>query len=160
MTTIRQAVSESDLGEALEILDDAARWLLDREIMQWPFPYPRKPVEEAFTDGNLWLVTKDGEIVATFRTARHDKVWDGDARPALYIHALAGKPGRNTSRTVIAWAVAHAKANDLHAVRLDCWSGNEKLKALYRSLGFTYVDDVAESDETRSWFSSRFELQI
>jgi RimJ/RimL family protein N-acetyltransferase len=154
-----RSATEADLTAVTEILDSAAGWLIDQGIHQWPHPYPHAPSERALADRTLWVGSRNGRIVATMRTPRHDpEVWGEDPLPALYIHALASSrdpAARGSGIEMLRWAVRTAAADGLAAVRLDCWAGNHALRRYYERAGFRHVDDI---EAGQGWRCSRFEM--
>jgi RimJ/RimL family protein N-acetyltransferase len=98
------------------------------------------------------------------RTAFHDPdVWGDDPLPALYVHALAvrHKPAsRGSGLELLRWAVRAAAHEGLVAVRLDCWAENRRLRRYYEQADFRYVGDVDQTDGSRDWRSSLFEMTI
>jgi ribosomal protein S18 acetylase RimI-like enzyme len=152
----------NDLPAVYEILDEAGAWLSRRGIHQWPTPYPREPINRAYADRMLWVGSRGGRIVATMRTAHHDPdVWGDDLLPALYVHALAVRrepASRGSGLELLRWAVRAAADAGLVAVRLDCWAENWRLRHYYEQAGFRHVGDVDQSDGSRDWKSSLFEM--
>lgn len=160
---VRPATTD-DLPAVHEILDEAGTWLSQQGIYQWPTPYPRESINRAFADRQLWVGNRADRIVATMRTAFHDPdVWGNDPLPALYVHGLAVRrepESRGSGLELLHWAV-HAAANEgLVAVRLDCWAENRRLRRYYEQAGFRYIGDVDQTDGSRDWQSSLFEMTI
>jgi GNAT superfamily N-acetyltransferase len=161
--TVR-AATHDDLPTVHEILDDAAAWLAERGIQQWPVPYPREPTERALAERGLWVGCRAGRTVATMRTARRDPdVWGDDAFPALYVHALAVRreaPARGSGLGLLRWAARTAAQEGLEAVRLDCVAGNDRLRRYYQQVGFRHVRDVEQGVGPRRWRCSLFEIAV
>jgi hypothetical protein len=124
--TVR-AATHDDLPTVHEILDDAAAWLAERGIQQWPVPYPREPTERALAERGLWVVCRAGRTVATMRTARRDPdVWGDDAFPALYVHALAVRreaPARGSGLGLLRWAARTAGRRASRRFASIAWRG-------------------------------------
>ena len=164
MTDVREATPH-DLTAAGDILDAAAKWLIDQGIHQWPHPYPRALVEKACANRSLWVGSRHGRMVATMRTVRSDpEIWGEDELPALYVHALASHrdpAARGSGADLLRWAADAAAADGLRAVRLDCWAENHALRRYYERAGFRHVGDVEQRDgPDRVWRASRFEMPI
>ena len=158
------AATRDDLPAVHEILDGASAWLAARGIRQWPFPYPREPIERALADRRLWVGARAGRIVVTMRTSRDDPtIWGDDAFPALYVHALAARReplGRGSGLELLRWAIRAAEREGLAAVRLDCVAGNDRLRRYYEQAGFRHIRDVEQGVGARRWRSSLFELPV
>jgi len=77
------------LADVLMVLDEAAAWLQERGIEQWPPHFKPSWVEAAITRGETWLVKVGGTVSATVTVDLADPVWDGIAGSALYVHRMA-----------------------------------------------------------------------
>ena len=136
---VRQA-DAGDLDEVVAILSEAARWLLDRGIGQWPDPFPRDRVVALLDRGSFYLVLVDGKPAATFALLWSDPPFWGERPPdAGYVHAIAVRrayAGRRLGERLLDWAEEQIKANGREYLRLDCMSDNETLRAYYQGLGF------------------------
>ena len=137
-----------------------AAWLWAREILQWkPGSIRARQAELADRLAQGWLVTAvvpgatEPEIVAgclltrlappQWRDRAGAAAWTAEA---AYLECLAvARPyaGRGLSHAVLAACADLARGHALGALRLDCWAGNETLKALYRGEGFRAVAEVA-----------------
>ena len=89
---------------------------------------------------------------ATVSAAHELWVLDDDARPAvgcaglhptaaagvasLGMWIVAAARGRGGGRALLATAVDHARAADLHKIELEVWPGNARAIALYARAGF------------------------
>jgi len=132
-----------DLGTVLEILEDARRWLLDRDIPeQWPAPMPRQVFADriARNEVHLALSGLDHQVVGTFCLLRDDtRVWGDTPADAAYIHGLAirrSMAGHNIGAALLDMAGRLAAEMGLDYLRLDCWAGNAALCHYYERLGF------------------------
>jgi GNAT superfamily N-acetyltransferase len=159
-----RTATRDDLPTVHKILDEAATWLSQRGIHQWPTPYPREPISRACTDRLLWVGSRSGRIVATMRTALHDPdIWGDYPLSALYVQALAVRrepTSRGSGLELLRWAARTAAHNNLLAVRLDCWAENWRLRRYYQQAGFRHVGDVGQSDGSRDWQCSLFEMIV
>jgi RimJ/RimL family protein N-acetyltransferase len=61
---------------------------------------------------------------------------------------------------LLQWAARAAAGDDLVAVRLDCWAQNRRLRRYYEQAGFRHVRDVDQSDGSRDWQCSLFEMTV
>jgi ribosomal protein S18 acetylase RimI-like enzyme len=148
-----------DLDEVVSILSEAARWLLERGIRQWPDPFPRERVAALLDRGNFYLVLVDGEAAATFALLWSDPAFWGERAPdAGYVHAIAVRrayAGRELGERLLEWAEAQAAAAGREYLRLDCMSDNDVLQAYYERLGFEPRGEAVFDDFTATLFERR-----
>lgn len=140
----------ADLPVVLEILREAATWLWDRAIPQWP---PEEFTAGAFaplvTQGAIALAWRAGQAVGTVTLVWSDpEIWGPDDGKAGYVHKLAVKrlaAGQGVSHALLAWADARITAAGRRYARLDCWAGNEVLRRFYTQAGYTERGFTAEA---------------
>jgi protein-tyrosine phosphatase len=134
--------AESDL--VLEILDDAARWLVARGIRQWDSPPADGLVRLILQDirsGLVYLIIKagSGEIAGTFRlTWNGQPRWTDDA-DAGYLYSLALRPqhiGEGIGTATVDWVIKHLVGLGKDRLRVDCISTNQRLRTWYETQGF------------------------
>lgn len=104
-------------------------------------------VEAVLQSGRLVVGLSDGRVVACMMLSDVDQeFWpEAAAGTALYVHKLAvlrSEAGGHWSGSMLDWAAATAKAQELQAVRLDC-APRERLLQLYAEHGFIRVDEEA-----------------
>jgi ribosomal protein S18 acetylase RimI-like enzyme len=147
--------SSVDLPVVLEILDEAAGWLLARGIRQWESPAPPSVAEEfrGFIARGLVYLARDpasGEVIATFRIAwENDGLWRDDAASAGYLYALAVRPahiGQGIGAAIVEWVKELFRECGRTWLRLDCIASNERLRGWYEALGFEYRAAVFAGD--------------
>lgn len=146
----------------IALAEAQASWLWARGIRQWkPGSIRAKHAELADKLAQGWLVTavvpganaagcRDPDIVAgCLLTLLVPPEWQGragagTAGPAYLERLAVARPfaGRGLSQSVVAACADLARGHGLGALRLDCWAGNETLKALYRGQGFCAVAEV------------------
>jgi ribosomal protein S18 acetylase RimI-like enzyme len=155
---VRRAEAD-DLDEVVSILSEAARWLLDRGIRQWPDPFPRDRAAALLDRGNFYLVRVDGEPAATFALLWSDPAFWGERPPdAGYVHAVAVRrayAGRGLGEQLLDWAEAQAAVAGREYLRLDCMSDNATLRAYYERLGFEPRGEAVFDDFTATLFERR-----
>jgi ribosomal protein S18 acetylase RimI-like enzyme len=148
-----------DLEEVVSILSEAARWLLERGIRQWPDPFPRDRAAALLERGNFYLVLLDGKPVATFALLWSDPAfWGEQPDDAGYVHAVAVRrayAGRGIGERLLEWAEAQAAAAGRTYLRLDCMSNNEVLRAYYERLGFEPRGEAVFDDFAATLFERR-----
>ncbi|KAI5358024.1 Putative GNAT domain, acyl-CoA N-acyltransferase [Septoria linicola] len=81
--------------------------------------------------------------------------------PWLYLHSVVLRPdmqGRGLGNVLMA-VVAHQISQSLRrgTLFLDCWAGNDKLRAFYTRAGFRFVEDVPKKDYVVTLFCRRLE---
>lgn len=145
----------------IDLAEAQAVWLWARGIRQWkPGSIRGRQAELAHKLARGWLVTAVVPGPNAFSQAEPDIVagclltrlappqWQGRAATgagAAYLERLAvarAFAGRGLSHSVVAACADLARGHGLGALRLDCWAGNETLKALYRGQGFRTVADL------------------
>ena len=138
-----------ELAVVIEILDQAARWMLERGIWQWETPYPpevwqRMAREIENREVYLARLPGTGEPVGTLRFEwTGTPLWPEEA-DAGYIHTMALKPaymGRQFVKRMLEWAIARIRSRGKRYARLDCMTANRRLRAYYESAGFRYRGD-------------------
>jgi ribosomal protein S18 acetylase RimI-like enzyme len=129
-----------ELDEVVAILSEAARWLLERGIRQWPDPFPRDRAAALLDRGEFYLARVYGEPAATFALLWSDPDFWGEQPPvAGYVHAIAVRrayAGLGLGERLLDWADAQITAAGREFLRLDCMSDNTVLQAYYERLGF------------------------
>lgn len=155
LPTFEQAGPE-DLPTVLDILNEAAAWLQERRIKQWPPEFGNgddwraKRILKYLTSGESWLVKIDGKPVATFNlTDQADpdyaEDWPEGSGHSLYIFRMAVRrswSGHDLGTQILDWANAHAKATGHPWLRLDCHRHNQQLQRYYEDRGFVRVNTV------------------
>ena len=161
-------VRPAGAGEAttvLAILDEAAAWLGERCIAQWPPAFPREWVEARVGDGRMWLAECDGEPLGTMLLTWSDPLWPDDGA-AGYVHRIAI---RRRARGLGAWMLDEAGAvvagRGRTQLRLECVAGNARLRGYYEGLGFVHRGDVEYPAKELLWsrpplWVSRYERPV
>jgi ribosomal protein S18 acetylase RimI-like enzyme len=142
------------------LIEEASRWLADRDTDQWARPWPSaaerdERIMRALRSGETWLL-KDGPrpvATVTFRRAGLSFLWTPEEmkEPAAYVHRLVvtrSYAGMEIGARLLDWATEQA-VRDWGAVwtRIDVWRTNRKLHAYYERLGFRLVrsgDDIPD----------------
>lgn len=121
-----------------DILDEAAAWLRERGVDQWPPAFPRGPIAGGVRRGEWFLATRAGRPVATCWLTEDDPIMWGERPPdALYLHRLAvRREAAGAGRLLLAWAEAAVLARGRRLLRLDCVAANHALCAYYERAGY------------------------
>ncbi len=149
---IRQATS-ADLPGVWRIIEQCRDRLLAAGILQWVERYPTfEVVETDAAKGSLYVLPDDpGILAAVTLSERMDPNWEGldwslpFGSPALSVHRLAVSPdrqGRGVGRRMMAFAESWAARRGLLSVRLDAYSGHERVLRFYDRLGYGHVGEV------------------
>ena len=138
-----------ELPIVVGILDDAARWMLQRGIQQWESPCPPDVwdhMAREIGNGQVYLarLSDAGAPVGTLRLEwKGMPLWPAEA-DAGYIHSMAVRPaymGRQVGKQMLEWAIQHIRSHGKTIARLDCMSDSRRLRAYYESAGFLYRGD-------------------
>lgn len=136
--------TERDLDDFAQVLEEAARWLWERKILQWEPGTQRSQRERMagwMREGALLLIREEGHIRGGCIVTRVAvDGWEQDGAPAAYLYklAVARSAARNGLGDRLLEAAADwARGEGLSRLRLDCWDGNAVLRRFYRERSFT-----------------------
>lgn len=148
--------SDTDLDTVVSIYEDAAQWLLDRGIAQWPVVVPRELLAQRIARGETFLARYEHHAIATMSIQEEDRLVWGDMPPdALYLHGLAVRrafTGRRVGVALLRWAEQHAALQGKTYLRLDCMGDNLRLVQYYKDAGFTNLRTVSVRDSSCALF--------
>jgi ribosomal protein S18 acetylase RimI-like enzyme len=146
-----------DENAVLDLLGEAATWLDERGIEQWPRRFPVTSVQRQIAAGRVLLVGQGSHSIATVAVAESDTgLWGPDIGPAYYISRLAvarRASGANLGYRIIDWVSSKAAARGWPYVRLATASNNSALWRYYERAGFQHVADPP----TARWPTSLYE---
>jgi GNAT superfamily N-acetyltransferase len=155
---VRRA-GRDDVDEIVDVLSEAARWLIARGIRQWPDPFPRERVAALVERGDFYLARLGGATVGTLALMWSDPTFWGERPPdAGYVHALAMRrawAGRGLGGRLLDWAAERVAVAGREYLRLDCLAGNAELRRYYERRGFEPRGDVAVDDFTSALYERR-----
>jgi GNAT superfamily N-acetyltransferase len=151
------------LDAVLCLIEDARRWLGDKDTDQWETPWPNPAGRDArvlagLRNGKTWIVWHDGIAAATvtITTRRNTAVWSKPActcnlaERAVFIHRLITSrkyAGQGLGAELIDWAgLRGCREYGAKWIRIDVWSTNEGLHDYYMSQGFTPCGTCADPD--------------
>jgi len=143
--TVRFLVAApGQLDEVLAVLDEAAGWLQERGVEQWPPRFEASWVEGAVRRGETWLVMTGGTVSGTVTLDLRDPVWDDlPGAAALYVHRMAvRRSAAGLGAATLDWSAGVARERGLEALRLDCVASNRRLRAYYEAAGFAHRGDA------------------
>ena len=157
---IRRA-QEDDLGDLLDLLNQAAEWLLSRGIEQWFTPFPTEYVLPALKRGETFLARCGGELAGTITLMHSYSYWPGSPPDALYIRRVAiSRRFTGLGRMLMAWSEQQAIDEGKAYLRLDCYSGNQALRKYYEGLGFEHHSDIEVTAPRGTYDCSLYEKRV
>lgn len=133
------------------IITEAAAWLVAKGIDQWPSPpndHWWRRIERYIANGELYLATLNGETIGTIRLTWSDPYWPTETN-AGYVHTLAIRNqahGLKIGTTLLLWAMDESRRQGKQFLRLDCPIHNQRIRAYYEELGFTFCRSVEDHD--------------
>ncbi|MBB6052008.1 GNAT family N-acetyltransferase [Armatimonas rosea] len=150
--TVARATS-AELPALAALYDDTVRWLSERGVSQWQVG---EHSVERLAQTDAYVAWEDKRAVGGFLFVPPDPVlWpDTDTVAARYLAGLVlARSHAGQGQALLTEAACHAATPRL---RLDCWDGNEALKAFYTRAGFTDCGTVPE----QTWVVRRFEKEF
>ena len=147
-TKVAQA---TDLPTVLDILSEAAAWLQEKGIDQWPSPpneFWQRRVAAAVERGEIFTVGIVKNRFAIVRITSSNRHWPDDGL-ALYVGMLALRSdmhGQGLGVYILTWASLKALREGKRFLRLDCLASNARLRRYYEEQDFVYRGQLT-SDE-------------
>jgi GNAT superfamily N-acetyltransferase len=141
----------NELPLVMEILAEAAAWLKERGIDQWPSPpneHWQRRMAEAIQREEVHTVGIVKNRFGIVRFTWADPYWPDD-NLAGYVHSMAVRSemhGQNLSGLILFWAMMKVKREGKQFLRLDCLAGNGRLRRYYEEQGFTYRGQRTDQD--------------
>lgn len=153
----------ADIDATLNVLKEAARWLLSRGINQWqPEEFTVQLLSGRIERGELYIARLGNDVAGTMTLQASDEyTWGAKPNDALYVHSLAVRPvyaGQGLGREMLRRAEQLAVAGDKEFLRLDCWAGNKALRSYYREAGFEWRGDKHFPED--GWEVALFEKRL
>ena len=151
------------LDEFIALLDQVGEWLWNKGVMQWrPGVHTenREILKNQLEHGILVLAYQ-GELLAggCVLSENPPAVWNNPSKHALYLGSLVVArfaAGHGLGKQIVERCVQVAREKGKSSLRLDCWDGNEFLKAYYQEAGFRMLGTAREAD----YDSRLFEMDI
>jgi GNAT superfamily N-acetyltransferase len=149
-----------DLDTVLEILDDAARWVVSQGWDGWkPGSFSRQTILEQLERGEVYLGKIGGETIGTITLQWSDRMFWGEVpQDAGYIHKLAVKrahAGREVGLQLLRWAERRALSAGKRYLRLNCLASDRGLCNYYERAGFEHVRNIIEQRGLASFYEKR-----
>lgn len=142
--TVRPAQpDEADV--ILDLLVEAAGWLRNRGIDQWPQRFPASSVQHQIVSREALLVLEANNPIATVVVAdTNTEFWKADSTSAYYVSRLAvarQSAGAGLGYRILDWITDRAVADRRRYVRLATSSDNPRLRRYYEEADFEHVAD-------------------
>jgi ribosomal protein S18 acetylase RimI-like enzyme len=133
----------ADLDTVVSMLEEAARWMIRREIEGWtPDGFSRERIAVLIESGEIYLAVLGGWLAGTFALQWSDReTWGDVPDDAGYIHGLAIRrefAGKGLGREMLRRAEQMVSRSEREYLRLDCVADNMPLNEYYRRAGFAY----------------------
>lgn len=143
MTPRMHRAGPGEIADVLAVLDEAAAWLGEQGVRQWPQRFEREWVEPAVLAGETWLAFGGEHVLATVTLDRTDGLWADRPASATYVHRLAvRRVAAGLGGGILDWAATRATAEGCQFLRLDCVAWNRRLRAYYEAAGFQHCGDA------------------
>lgn len=154
--TVRTARPD-ECPAVLSVLDEAAAWLADRGVTQWPPAFRPEWIEPGLGEGRLWIAESRGAVVATITL--HWR-WPDDGA-AGYLHRFAVLRGHaGIGVMLLDWVDGEVRRRGRDRLRLDCGAENLRLRGYYEAAGFEHHRDVEIAEGAALWPAGRPVLSL
>lgn len=147
----RLELNETD--KLKELLDEVTIDLLKRGIPQWQYPWDISFLTEEVIQNEVFGIFENKELIGSFSMKKIES--------GYYFYRLALSPyfrGNGKTKNIMFFLDQHYQNQT--AIYLDCYYKNDKLRALYASLGFVYIKDLPEEDYYVSVFYYQTKKEI
>jgi predicted N-acetyltransferase YhbS len=159
--SIRQAALE-DAARVSAILQEAARWLGDRDVPLWQLDeLSTNSITSDLARGLFFIAEDNGEPAGTIGFQLEDPQFWPDIPPGMstFVHRLAVRrryAGGIVSSELLKWAVARTQRLGRQFLRLDCDAARPRLRAVYERFGFRHHSDR----QVGPYYVSRYEYAV
>lgn len=149
-----------ELPLVMEILAEAAAWLVDKGIDQWPSPpneHWQRRMAAAIDRQELYTLGIVKNRLGMVRFTWSDPYWPDDDQ-AGYVHSMAIRSamhGQGLGLWILNWAGMKVMQADKPCLRLDCLASNGRLRRYYEDQGFVYQGDVIDRDYVAALYEKR-----
>jgi ribosomal protein S18 acetylase RimI-like enzyme len=140
-----------DLPLVMGIIAEAAAWLKEKRIDQWPSPPNQhwwRRTAAFIETGEMHIAYQDGTAIGVLRLNWADTYWPDDGL-AGYVRGLAicnRAHGRGVGQALLVWAGEEIRQHKRPFLRLDCAASNGRLRQYYEDQGFTFRGQVTDYD--------------
>ncbi|MBW2282834.1 MAG: GNAT family N-acetyltransferase [Deltaproteobacteria bacterium] len=148
-----------DLDAYVDLLEEAGSWLWEREIRQWEPGSHRAQRPRLARDverGAVRLARAGAQLAGgVILDWERGPVWDGFEGEAGYVYKLVvarASAGRGVGARLLRHCEEETRQRGRRWVRLDCWSGNARLRAYYEDAGYAPRGQAREHGASVSLF--------
>ncbi len=142
-----------DLPPFVTLLDEVGAWLWDKGFKQWAPGSHREQREELkhLVENGCLVLAYQEDILAggCILTTIASDLWAMKPSNAIYLNSMAVArfaAGSGLSTDILAYADYVAQKRGQACIRLDCWDGNDFLKAFYLRHGYAMLEAVQEDE--------------
>ncbi|MCX4822624.1 GNAT family N-acetyltransferase [Streptomyces sp. NBC_01142] len=138
--------ADDDVESLVALYDGAARWMRRNGIDQWkPGDKDTAHFRLRIKEGEVWIAETGGRPVGAYELWWEDlPAWGIQAPVAGYVHRLMTDRATapcGLGRVLLAHAEQRIADAGREFVRLDCLSGNSRLRAYYEAVGYRVVGE-------------------
>ncbi len=158
-----QVAGPGELDAFVALLEGAGGWLWRRGIRQWEPGSHHAQLPRLTRDlerGCVHLARIEGKLAAgVILDWERGPLWQDRPGDAGYVYKLAvarALAGRGVGLALLRHCESHTAQSGRQFVRLDCWSGNDRLRAYYADNGYV---DCGEAEEHGARVA-RFEKRV
>lgn len=140
-----------DLSLVIEISSEAAAWLSNQGIDQWPYPIPihwQQRIAAKIASDEIYTVGVEDGRFGIVGLSWADPYWP-DNDKAGYVHQMAIRTavhGQGIGEIILRWAEQQVKQKEKRFLRLDCAARNGRLRQYYEDQGFAYRGQIIDHD--------------
>ena len=146
-----------DWGTSSEILLDALEWLKAKGEPLWTEKEVSvEDLKSSYKIEESFIAYHDNRPIACMFLQESDPLFWPEIQDSssLFVHKLSVLrefKGKGVTQEMLQWASKYAQRQGKSWLRLDCDGGRPKLRQVYESLGFSFVDrgPVGEFDVAR-----------
>lgn len=165
---IIEKATEKQLDEIFEIFAECKRSMEEENIFQWVEQYPAiHHIANDIQNGFLYSINSKGRSLGVINISTIEEpeyktiAWSDNNGRYLVIHRLAVHPKNQKQR--LAWklmdfAENFAIENGYTSIRLDAYSGNERVLRFYTKRGYTKRGEVNFSGRVLPFFCYEKEI--
>lgn len=132
-----------DLNKIINLYNKVTRNLQSKNINQWNYPWDIKDIRKIINQ--MYIYSENDNIVACFVVRTMEKDEEFISKDDYYVEKIAILPefqGKGKIDKIIKYIIKIKEGKNCY---LDCWSGNEKLKSIYKKYG-EYMGDYSENN--------------
>lgn len=153
-----------DADKAISLHEEAALWMSNEGINQWPYPSPQRYknlIKRESAKGNVYLAwtIADSEPIGTFRLEwAPNELWMERPDGAAYLYSLSivrTVKGQGIGVAIVQWIENFVKQQSVAFLRLDCMATNAVLRRYYERLGFTLVGETAGGEYSAALYEKK-----